>query len=82
MKATWGPLTLTGGAFATATATCPAGKRVIGGGAGMKNAQALDVQVNAPNDSGTAWVVSLKNPNGAVFAGVEATAHAICANVQ
>jgi hypothetical protein len=76
------PLNLVGGATMTATAACPAGKLVIGGGATLRNAQALDLTVNAPNDAGTAWVVAVRNPNGATIMAVEATAHAICANVQ
>lgn len=66
----------------TVVASCPAGKRLLGGG-GESNNPNLVMTLNAPYDwpNGTAWAVGVQNianvgQNGYV------TANAICGTVQ
>ena len=77
-----GSLFLTG----TVSALCPAGKRVLGGGATVTQTNTGDVnsggtvQQSAPNSDGTRWAVYLDidNPSGDPFT---VKVYAICANV-
>lgn len=63
-----------------ATAFCPTGQRVLGGGAGFGNGFER-VVASFPNFGTEAWTVEMSNgPGGA--ANSDFTAYAICANVQ
>ena len=78
------PVAIPNGGFRTGTVECPAGKRVLGGGAVMNSSfltleesHAFDFDVAGVHHSG--WLVDVQNGNGgdrsfSVFA--------ICANVS
>ena len=68
------------GQFSTRTATCPAGKKVLGGGASATSVPSFSrMLVSAPTDPGTAWVAGVEN-EGPVS--ITMFAWAICANVS
>jgi hypothetical protein len=76
--------TLGQGGFVDARATCPAGKRVIGGGAQTLNAGRSLTLVNSYPDAATqSWYVEGRN-NTSVVAGwnVDLVAYAVCAAVE
>ena len=67
--------------FVTARASCPAGKKLIAGGAGIgvisDNSQFL--VESEPSADGTAWVAAATNPKAL---GTVVNATAVCANVS
>jgi hypothetical protein len=69
------PSVVAAGAFGSASATCPGGKNVLGGGYG--SAALLETTQSAPSGS-SSWHVTAKNV-GASAQGL--FAYAICANV-
>lgn len=71
------------------TVTCPAGKRVIGGGTNLgtnptQNGQQRQVTVslNAPNGTGTGWSVQLFNNSTSVDTSIDLQVFAVCASVS
>jgi len=70
------------------TVSCPAGKRVIGGGtdlgtnAGQGGQQRqVMVSLSAPNGTGTAWSVQLFNNSTTIDTSIDLRVYAICASV-
>jgi hypothetical protein len=70
------------------TVSCPAGKRVIGGGSDLgtnaaQNGQQRQVTVSlsAPNGTGTAWSVQLFNNSTSLDTSIDLRVYAICASV-
>lgn len=70
------------------TVTCPAGKRVIGGGSDLgtnaaQNGQQRQVTVslNGPNGTGTGWSVQLFNNSTTIDTSIDLRVYAICATV-
>jgi hypothetical protein len=70
------------------TVSCPAGKRVIGGGADLgtnagQNGQQrqMSVSASAPNGTGDGWNVQLFNNSTSFGSSIDLKAYAICANV-
>jgi hypothetical protein len=82
------PITLLKQTTGTATATCPAGLRVISGGYTTSvptgsQADPFDIQVFSSVFSGiTDWIVNAKNSAQPNNASLVLTAYAICAVVQ
>ena len=71
------------------TASCPAGKRAIGGGAnlGTNPAQAeqqrqVALSQSAPNGPGTGWSVQLFNTSATTDTTIDLQVYAICANAS
>jgi hypothetical protein len=71
------------------TVSCPAGKRVIGGGSDLgTNAtqngrqRQVTVSLSAPNGTGTAWSVQLFNNSTTIDTSIDLRVYAICANVS
>lgn len=71
------------------TVSCPAGKRVIGGGSDLgtnaaQNGQQRQVTVslNGPNGTGTGWSVQLFNNSTTIDTSIDLRVYAICANVN
>jgi len=71
------------------TVSCPAGKRVIGGGSDLgtnstQNGQQRQVTVSlsAPNGTGTAWSVQLFNNSTTIDTSIDLRVYAICASVS
>jgi hypothetical protein len=69
------------------TVSCPAGKRVIGGGSDLgtnptQNGQQRQVAVSlsAPNGAGTAWTVQLFNNSTTIDTSIDLQVYAICAS--
>jgi hypothetical protein len=76
------------GLSAVETVSCPAGKRVIGGGSDLgtnatQNGQQRQVTVSlsGPNGSGTGWSVQLFNNSTSIDTSIDLEVFAICANV-
>jgi hypothetical protein len=70
------------------TVSCPAGKRVIGGGSDLgtnaaQNGQQRQVTVSlsAPNGTGTGWSVQLFNNSTSIDTSIDLRVYAICATV-
>jgi hypothetical protein len=70
------------------SASCPAGKRVLGGGGDLgtnatQNGQQRQVVVSAsvPNGTGTAWNVQLFNNSTSIDTSIDLRVYAICADV-
>jgi hypothetical protein len=70
------------------TVSCPAGKRLLGGGAnlGTNPAQAaqqrpVTVSLSGPNGAGTGWSVQLFNSSTTTATEIDLQVYAICANV-
>ena len=70
------------------TVSCPAGKRVIGGGSDLgtnaaQNGQQRQVTVslNGPNGTGTGWSVQLFNNSTSIDTSIDLRVYAICADV-
>jgi hypothetical protein len=70
------------------TVSCPAGKRVIGGGSdlGINAAQngqqrQVTVSLNGPNGTGTGWSVQLFNNSTSIDTSIDLRVYAICASV-
>jgi hypothetical protein len=70
------------------TVSCPAGKRVIGGGSDLgtnptQNGQQRQVTIslNGPNGTGTGWSVQLFNNSTTIDTSIDLRVYAICANV-
>jgi hypothetical protein len=77
------PVTLSGFATLTATATCPVGKSVIGGGYESLAGDAIKLSLIASHPSGTdTWRVILRNPGVVQAFTVQLRVYAICAQVQ
>lgn len=71
------------------TVSCPAGKRVIGGGSDLgtnaaQNGQQRQVTVSlsAPNGTGTAWTVQLFNNSTTIDTSIDLRVYAVCASVS
>jgi hypothetical protein len=71
------------------TVSCPAGKRVIGGGSDLgtnatQNGQQRQVTVSmsGPNGTGTGWSVQLFNNSVSVDTSIDLRVYAICASVS
>jgi Collagen triple helix repeat (20 copies) len=65
----------------TRTATCPNGKKVLGGGASMTGPfNAPRIMLSAPDDTGTAWVAGVLNNSAQTSHTM--FAWAICSNVS
>jgi hypothetical protein len=71
------------------TVSCPAGKRVIGGGtdlgtnAGQNGQQRqVTVSLNGPNGTGTAWSAQLFNNSTTIDTSIDLRVYAICASVN
>jgi hypothetical protein len=71
------------------TVSCPAGKRVIGGGSDLgtnatQNGQQRQVTISmsAPNGTGTAWSVQLFNNSTSIDTSIDLRVYAICASVS
>jgi hypothetical protein len=66
----------------TASAVCPAGKRVIGGGARVTGAGIADITINDsfPDSDGTKWNVAARESD-ATLGQWTLTAYALCATV-
>lgn len=71
------------------TVSCPAGKRVIGGGTNLgtnatQNGQQRQVTVSlsAPNGAGTAWSVQLFNNSTTIDTSIDLQVFAICASAN
>lgn len=71
------------------TVGCPAGKRVIGGGADLgtnagQNGQQRQVAVSlsGPNGTGTGWSVQLFNNSTTIDTSIDLKVYAICASVS
>ncbi|NDJ78965.1 MAG: collagen-like protein [Chloroflexi bacterium] len=62
----------------TALATCPAGKRALGGGFRL-DAETATVYISKPNATFTGWIVVARNPLGET---VSLEAYATCATVN
>jgi hypothetical protein len=71
------PNTLGAGTYGTAQASCPAGKKVMGGGGGSESA-AAPITVSGPINNSTTWTVDVMNNSGAPL---EIAAWVVCANV-
>ncbi|GLX18745.1 MULTISPECIES: hypothetical protein [Streptomyces] len=67
--------------FSKRVIDCPAGKRVLGGGATVTSGDALDLDVHesGPSADGTSWHVTVENSTGRL---VGADYYAICADVS
>ena len=70
------------------TVSCPAGKRVIGGGSDLgtnagQNGQQRQVTVslNGPNGTGSGWSVQLFNNSTTIDTSIDLRVYAICASV-
>ncbi len=73
-----------GGATADVTVSCPAGKKVLGGGFNIETPDFVKVFASDPSDGhgnliSTGWHVMVKNTD---TAGRQTTAIAICANAD
>jgi hypothetical protein len=75
------------GLSAVKTVACPAGKRVLGGGADLgtnpaQNGQQRQVTVSlsAPNGTGTGWSVQLFNNSTSIDTSIDLRVFAICAS--
>jgi hypothetical protein len=68
----------------SASAVCPAGKSVVGGGTKALNyARYLTMVASHPDPVTQSWFAELRNINGwSVGFGNELVVYAICANVQ
>jgi len=71
------------------TVSCPAGKRVIGGGSNLgtnptQNGQQRQVTVSlsAPNGAGTGWSVQLFNNSTTIDTSIDLQVYAICASTS
>ena len=72
------------------TVSCPAGKRVIGGGTNLgtnatQNGQqrSVSVSMSAPNGTGTAWSVQLfNNETSGAGTSIDLQVYAVCASVS
>jgi hypothetical protein len=69
------PVTVPAGGYAVATATCPAGKKVIGGGGGSKSST-IPISSMGP-EGGSLWVVRATNTGPSTD---YVHAEAVCAN--
>jgi hypothetical protein len=76
-----GPTVTGGGGTYTATATCPAGKKVLGGG-GSQGDFGYYLDDSRPNDDGSGWQVQYSPDSGDLHGGGIGEAWAICAFVQ
>ncbi|MFF4448505.1 hypothetical protein [Streptomyces sp. NPDC001502] len=65
-------------AFEQVVATCPAGKKVIGGGFFGNGAKLLTIR-SFPGSGNTSWIVTVQNTDTVPLG---FSAYAICANVQ
>ena len=63
--------------YATVTADCPAGKKVVGGGFGVGSAEVVE---SAPSINGTSWVAEARGTN--LFSDGWISALAVCAYVS
>jgi hypothetical protein len=73
-------IALAPGQFSVRTATCPNGKKVLGGGASATSAQSFArMLVSAPTDSGGGWVGGVENVGPIT---ITMFAWATCANVS
>jgi Collagen triple helix repeat (20 copies) len=76
------------GLSAIETVSCPAGKRVIGGGADLGTSpsqkveqRAISISLSGPNGTGTGWSAQLFNSETSGSVSIDLQVYAICASV-
>jgi hypothetical protein len=72
------------GSFINATATCPSGTQVLGGGVvqAPPNATPAATVIASYPDTDHSWFGSIKNANGFALGTVTLTVYAVCATVN